>query len=91
VSHRPVVLLKRALLACWAAWLSVVFAANVLDGMKAAGLLPESWAFASGNYRFLADEVFVAYPVEGTHLRLFTAQLAVELLSEGPPRPGGAG
>ena len=39
----------------------------------------------------LADEVFVAYPVEGTHLRLFTAQLAVELLPEGPPRPGGPG
>jgi hypothetical protein len=41
----------------------------------------------------LADEVFVAYPVEGTHLRLFTAQLAtllaVELLPEGPPQPGG--
>ena len=34
----------------------------------------------------LADEVFVAYAVAGTHLRLFTAQLvtllAVELLPE---------
>jgi hypothetical protein len=34
----------------------------------------------------LADEVFIAYAVEGTHLRLFTAQiatlLAVELLPE---------
>ena len=152
MTRAPVMLLKRTLLAMWAAWLTIVFATNVADGMKALGLLPESWAFASGNYRFLAettarygapawlngvlfagvicwegaaavlfwlacragrgavryaaftasltlwlafalaDEVFVAYPVEGTHLRLFTAQLAtllaVELLPEGPPGRG---
>jgi hypothetical protein len=151
-------LLKRALLLFWAAWLSVVFTTNVLDGCKALGLLGEGWAFASGNYRFLAettarygapawvngilflgvicwegaaallfwlawlrfrtkeggrrvlyaaftaglglwaaflvaDEVCIAYPVEGTHLRLFTAQLvtllAVELLpEEAAPRGG---
>jgi hypothetical protein len=148
---RPVIVLKRTLLAFWAAWWSVVFATNALDGMKALGLLPESWAFASGNYSFLAqttarygtpgwlsallfagvicweglaavlfwlatgtfrsggrryaaftvglalwlafavaDEVFISYAVEGTHLRLFTAQLAtllaIELLPEGPAR-----
>jgi hypothetical protein len=149
--------LKRTLLAFWAAWLSVVLTGNVLDGLKASGLLAESWPFASGNYRFLvettarygtpawlsgalfvgvvawegtaaallwlawwsfrgssaggktrlyaafttvlslwlafavADEVFITYAVEGTHLRLFTAQLAtllaVELLPEGPRAP----
>jgi len=153
----PAVLLKRTLLAFWAAWLTVVFTTNVLDGLKAGGLLAESWPFASGNYRFLsettarygtpdwlnaalflgvvawegvaallfwltwwtfrgwgkgggavlyaaftaalslwlafaiADEVFIAYPVEGTHLRLFLAQLAtllaVELLPEGAGAP----
>jgi hypothetical protein len=35
----------------------------------------------------VADEVFIAYPLEGTHLRLFVAQLvtllAVDLLPEG--------
>jgi hypothetical protein len=146
------VFLKRALLLFWAAWLTVVFTTNLLDGAKAAGLLEEGWAFASGNYRLLAettarygtpgwlngllflgvigwegvaaglfwlawkrfrgrgrgghwtlyaaftasltlwaafllaDEVFLAYAVEGTHLRLFTAQLAtllaIELLPE---------
>ena len=156
---RPVVLFKRVLLAGWAAWLSIVFTTNVLDGAKVLGLLAEDWAFASGNYRFLtettarygvpawanavqfvgvivwegiaavlfwlacrtyrgrgrrnvailyaaftaslslwlafalADEVFIAYPVEGTHLRLFIAQLAtllaVELLPEGTVSPGG--
>jgi hypothetical protein len=151
MDNGPVLLLKRVLLLFWAVWLSVVFTTNVADGCKALGLLGQDWAFASGNYRFLAettaryeppawlngllflgvvcwegaaallfwlaglrfrrkkggrrlvylaftaglslwavflvaDEVCIAYAVEGTHLRLFTAQLAtllaVELLSE---------
>ena len=144
------VLLKRSLLLFWAVWLTVVFLTNAADAAKAAGLLTESWAFASGNYRFVtetmarygtpswanavlfasvivweglaavlfwragwlfrgasgrparyaaftaslllwaafmvSDEVFIAYAVEGTHLRLFIAQLGtllvVELLPE---------
>lgn len=149
---RPTYLLKGCLLAFWAVWQSVVFITNLLDAGKAIGLLEESWAFASGNWRFLvettarygtptwlnaglffgvicwegltallfwlaffkyrsngagarrivhaaftaglmlwaafmiADEVFIAYAVEGTHLRLFIAQLAtllaIELLPE---------
>jgi hypothetical protein len=155
MTSRNVVLLKRTLLFFWAAWLTLVLTTNVMDGCKVVGLLPESWAFASGNYRFLAettarygtpawvngvlfagvicwegiatllfwlawwrfrgrgkggvrtlyaaftvslglwaaflvaDEIFIAYPVEATHLRLFIAQLAtllaVELLPEEPP------
>jgi hypothetical protein len=143
----PALLLKQALLLFWSAWFTVVFASNLADAAKAAGLLPDTWAFASGNYRFLtettarygtpdwvngllfagviawegaaavlfwlawlwfrgrgagsrwlyaaftaglllwaaflvADEVCIAYPVEGTHLRLFTAQLATLLAIE---------
>jgi len=153
---RPVVLLKRGLLVFWAEWLSLVFATNALDGARALSVLGESWAFASGNYAFLArttarygtpvwlnavlfagviaweglaagllwrawwayrgrgtgraalyaafaaglslwaafvmaDEAFIAYEVEATHWRLFTAQLAtllaVELLPEGGASP----
>jgi len=149
--------LKRGLLLFWAAYLTLVFATNLSDGLKAAGVLPPSWLFASGNYAFLgettarygtpawanailfggvvaweglaatlfwragrcyrrgsalvyaasgcglglwaafvlADEVFLAYPVEATHWRLFVAQLAtllaVELLPEDAgraPEPG---
>jgi hypothetical protein len=47
--------LKRALLVFWAAWLSVVFLTNALDGLKALGLLAGSWPLASGNYRFLGE------------------------------------
>jgi hypothetical protein len=47
--------LKRLLLLCWAAWFSVVLATNALDGLKALGLLPPEWPFASGNYRSLVE------------------------------------
>src|SRR4051812_13809660 len=50
-----VVVLKRSLLAFWAVWLTVVFLTNLADAGKALGLLGESWAFASGNYRFLTE------------------------------------
>jgi hypothetical protein len=139
------VLLKRLLLLYWAAYFTIVLTTNVCDAAKAAGLLDDSWAFASGNYRFvcettarysppgwanavlfagvlfwegaataafwwatfaysndnrrpvylaftvaltlwmaflLADEVCIAYQVEGTHLRLFIAQLGSLLVIE---------
>ena len=146
------VLLKRLLLLFWAIWLSVVFLSNLADAAKGLGWLAESWAFASGNFKFIrettarygipdfvnavllagvivweglaallfwwagwsfrgrssarkgvylafttslllwgaflvVDEVFIAYPLESTHLRLFVAHLvtllAVDLLPEG--------
>lgn len=55
MTDRPVLFLKRALLAFWAAWLTVVLATNVVDAGKALGVLGEGWTFASGNYRFLAE------------------------------------
>jgi hypothetical protein len=39
----------------------------------------------------LADEVFIAYAVEGTHWRLFTAQLATLLAIEWLPEGEGRG
>jgi ubiquinone/menaquinone biosynthesis C-methylase UbiE len=145
------ILLKRILLIFWAIWFSVVFFSNLADALKGLALLPDTWAFASGNFKFIkettarygtsgfvngvlfagvivwegiasvlfwragwafqgrnsankalylaftaslllwgafliADEIFIAYPVAGTHLRLFVAQLvtlmAIELLPE---------
>jgi hypothetical protein len=55
MSSRPYLFLKRGLLLFWAVWLSIVFATNTFDGCKALGWLDPSWAFASGNYRFLAE------------------------------------
>lgn len=146
-----VILLKRFLLLFWAVWFSVVVLSNLADAGKGLGLLGESWAFASGNWKYIqdttaryrtpgsvnailfagvilweviaavmfwwaglsfpgrspsrkpvylaftaslllwgaflvADEVFVSYPLESTHLRLFVSHLAtllaVDLLPE---------
>jgi hypothetical protein len=142
MTGQPVVVLKRLLLLFWAAYFTIVLATNACDAAKAAGLLDDSWAFASGNYRFvcettarygppgwvndalfagvifweaaaaasfwwaafaynrrsvyiaftvglglwagflLADEICIAYSVEGTHLRLLVAQLVTLLVIE---------
>jgi hypothetical protein len=150
-SVTPDIYFKRAVLLVWAAWLGVVFLSNLADAAKGLGLLDDSWAFASGNWRtikettarygtaefvnavlfagvilwegvaaclfwlafwkfrgggtgrkvlywaftstsllwgafLVADEIFIAYPLESTHLRLIIGQLvtllAVELLPE---------
>jgi hypothetical protein len=53
VSH--VRFLKRSLLLIWAVWLSVVFLSNLADAGKEAGLIGESWAFSSGNLKFIKE------------------------------------
>jgi hypothetical protein len=138
-------LLKRLLLLFWGIWFTVVFATNLCDAAKAAGILSESWSFASGNYAavcqttakysppawfnsvlfacvlvweaaaatafwwgalahrgqqtralyaafmiglglwaafLLADEIFIAYGMAATHIRLFVAQLVTLLVIE---------
>ena len=49
----PWLFLKRLLLFFWAAWLSLVTATNTADALKAAGVLPGSFPFASGNYELV--------------------------------------
>lgn len=46
--------IKRGLLAFWAVWFSIVVASNITDGLKSLALLPERWAFVSGNYLLMA-------------------------------------
>lgn len=53
VNH--VIFLKRSLLFSWAVWLSVVFLSNVADAGKEAGLISQSWAFASGNWKAIKE------------------------------------
>ena len=36
-------------------WLTEILATNLLDAAKATSLLPESWPFASGDYRSLCE------------------------------------
>jgi hypothetical protein len=49
------ILLKRILLFFWAVWFTVVFLSNLADAAKGLGLLDESWAFASGNFKSIKE------------------------------------
>lgn len=50
-------LIKRGILLFWTLWLALVFCTNLLDGLKALLVLPETWPFASGNYSFMVKVV----------------------------------
>jgi hypothetical protein len=50
-------ILKTGLILFWSVWLSIVFLTNVLAALKALGLLPEDWRFASSNYQAVADTI----------------------------------
>ncbi|HEX4591913.1 MAG TPA: hypothetical protein VH120_18385 [Gemmataceae bacterium] len=45
--------INRILLLFWAAWLSVVTTTNVLDGLRALAVLPDSFRFCSGNWAWI--------------------------------------
>jgi hypothetical protein len=46
--------LKLGLLFFWTAWLAIVFLTNLCSGLKALGVLPKTWKFASQNFRAVA-------------------------------------
>jgi hypothetical protein len=80
-TDRAAALLKSLLLLFWAAWLSVVFLTNLLDGGKALGLLGEDWPLASGNYAFVAQTT-ARYGTPGwVNALLFAGVVAWEGLS----------
>lgn len=78
---RPWRLFKRLLLLFWAVWLAVVVAGNVADGLKALGVLAESFPFASGNYRLIREVTspFVSAPAFASVL--FAGAILWETLS----------
>lgn len=45
--------IKRLLLLFWALWLSVVACTNILNGLQALGIVPESFRFVSGNWAWI--------------------------------------
>lgn len=45
--------LKSGVLVFWAAWFSIVVLTNVFDVLKAAGVVPAGWTFASGNWALM--------------------------------------
>lgn len=79
-----VLLLKLGLLFFWTAWLAIVFITNLCSGLKALGLLPKTWKFASQNFRAVASAVSGFHAPSWVPGFLFTGvivwQLAATLL-----------
>jgi hypothetical protein len=72
---------KRLLLLFWAVWLSLVVAGNVCDALREAGLLGESWRYASGNYQAIR-EVLAPYELsDAVATVLFAGVIAWEIVS----------
>jgi hypothetical protein len=46
---------KLGLLFFWMLWLWIAFLTNLCGGLKALGVLPRSWRFASDNFRAVAE------------------------------------
>lgn len=47
--------IKRIILIFWALFFSLVFVTDLFDGLKAVGLLPDDWVFASTNFAFMLE------------------------------------
>ena len=72
---------KRPALLFWAAWLSVVAATNVLDGLRGLGALPESFPFASGNWHWINQVMDPLGVPRGLQAVLFAGAVAWEALA----------
>ena len=72
---------KLALLFFWGAWFSIVFLTNAFSAMKAGGMLPPTWRFASKNYEMVAKAVSIYAPPAWVPRLLFLGVLAWQLLA----------
>jgi hypothetical protein len=46
--------IKSGILFFWSSWTTIVVLMNVMDELKALGILPEGWKVASGNYQAIS-------------------------------------
>lgn len=73
--------LKRGLVLGWAAWLTVVFLTNLFELLKVLNILPESWAFASGNFGFIQATTAIYTVPDTLNLLLFVGVVVWEALA----------
>jgi hypothetical protein len=71
--------LKLGLLFSWATWFSIVFLTNAFSAMKAGGMLPPTWRFASKNYEMVAKAVSIYSPALWLPRFLFLGVMAWQL------------
>lgn len=60
--HISLLALKQGLLCFWALWSTIVFLTNACSGLKALGILPPGWKFASENYSAIKEAVSIYSP-----------------------------
>jgi hypothetical protein len=70
--------IKRPVLVFWAAWLSVVATTNVLNGLQALGVLPDSFRFVSGNWQWINQVMDPLGVPRGLQATLFVAAITWE-------------
>ncbi len=77
-------MIRRLLLLFWALWYTIVFASNLFDALVPTGLLPDSWAFSSGNADLVRQSTRTYSLPAFAPLALFTlvvlGELAVAIL-----------
>jgi hypothetical protein len=74
---------KLALLSFWAAWFSIVFLTNLFSILKDAGVVGESWRFASKNYEAVVKAVSVYRVPPWVPRVLFLGVIAWDLVAAG--------
>jgi hypothetical protein len=72
---------KRTTLFFWAAWLSMVAATNILDGLWALGALPPAFAFTSGNWGWINRTMDPLGVPRWTQALLFLGAIAWEAVA----------
>ena len=77
----PLPFLKLAIVAFWAAWFAIVFLTNLFDLLRAAGVLPAEWKFASRNYQMVQKAVSLYEPPPWVARVLFLGVLAWQFLA----------
>jgi len=80
MAFRP---LRLIVLLFWAFWLTVVTASNVTNGLRVAGALPTSFAFASANFELVEATTAIYHAPRGVVWVLFLGVIAWEAVAAG--------
>lgn len=75
------VTVQKIVLIFWSCYFSIVTLTNILDGLRAMGVLPKDWKFASGNFEMILQTTTnLAVPI-GLNAFLFCGVIILELIA----------
>lgn len=72
---------QKVVLAFWSSWFSIVTFTNILDGLKAMGILSKDWKFASGNFELILSTTANLGTPTALNAFLFFGVICLELLT----------